>query len=107
MKILVPLAALAVAFLSSPAIAAPLPAAAPHVVRYADLDLASAAGRQALDRRIGLAVREACGAASDADLHGRNLVTRCRVEARGQVRAQREAALASLSPGGDRLASAR
>ncbi len=93
MKILIPLATLAAALTSAPAFAQPA-ASAPQVVHYADLDLSSAAGRRELDRRIGIAVREACGTASDADLHGRNLVQRCRVETRQAIAARRTAAVA-------------
>jgi UrcA family protein len=106
MKNLIPIALLAGAFFASPSVAAPAPAGAPHVVRYADLDLSSPAGRQALDRRIGLAVRDACGAASDVDIHGKNVVVRCRVEARAEADLQRAVALATLSAGGDQIASA-
>ena len=93
MKILLPLAAFAAALTAGPAFAAPA-APATRVVHYADLDLSSTAGRRELDRRIGIAVREACGTASDADLHGRNLVQRCRVETRQAVAARRTAAVA-------------
>jgi UrcA family protein len=99
MKILLPLVTFAAAIAAGPALAAPAPSA-PQVVHYADLDLSGAAGRRELDRRIGIAVREACGSASDADLHGRNLVQRCRVETRQAV-ARKTAALAS----GSRFAS--
>jgi UrcA family protein len=105
MKILLPLAALAAALTASPAFAQPS-APSPQIVHYADLDLSSPTGRRELDRRIGVAVREACGTASDADLHGRNLVQRCRVETRGAVAARRTAVLAAAeSVPGDRFAS--
>ncbi|MEA2999239.1 MAG: hypothetical protein QOK17_1072 [Sphingomonadales bacterium] len=104
MKILLPLAALAATLTAGPAFAQP-GAPAPQIVHYADLDLSSAAGRQELDRRIGVAVRDACGTASDADLHGRNLVQLCRVETRRAVAARRTAALAANGVSGDRLAS--
>jgi UrcA family protein len=99
MKILLPLAAFAAALTAGPAFAQPA-TSAPQVLHYADLDLSSASGRRELDRRIGIAVREAYGTASDADLHGRNLVQRCRVETRQAV-ARKTAALAS----GSRFAS--
>ncbi|MEA3039891.1 MAG: hypothetical protein QOE79_2404 [Sphingomonadales bacterium] len=98
MKILLPLAAFAAALTAGPAFAQPAASGA-QVVHYADLDLSSAAGRRELDRRIGNAVREACGTASDADLHGRNLVQHCRVETRRAIAAQRTAALAAGVPG--------
>src|ERR1700712_2356941 len=48
------------------ATAVPVSASIPHdsgirVVRYADLDLSSAAGRDRLEQRIGAAVRAVCG----------------------------------------------
>ena len=48
------------------------------LVRTADLDLGSAAGRRELDLRLARASREVCGAASDADLKGKNEVRQCR-----------------------------
>ena len=48
------------------------------LVRTADLDLRSAAGRRQLDLRLARAAREVCGVASDADLMGKNEVRECR-----------------------------
>ena len=48
------------------------------IVRTADLDLGSSAGRHVLDHRLVQAVNHACGVASDADLAGSNEVRRCR-----------------------------
>ncbi|MFL6858475.1 MAG: UrcA family protein [Allosphingosinicella sp.] len=104
MKTLLPLAALAAALVAHPASAQTAPAA-PQIIRYADLDLSNPAGVRELDRRIGAAIRDACGGASDADLHGQNLVIRCRVEARGQAAAQRAIAVAAVRVRGDELAS--
>lgn len=101
MKILLPLATFAAALAAGPALAAPVAPAA-QIVHYSDLDLSSPAGRRELDRRIGIAIREACGTASDSDLHGRNLVQRCRVETRQAVAARRTAAVA-----GNTLASSQ
>jgi UrcA family protein len=103
MKILLPLAAFAAALTAGPA-SAQLAASA-RVVHYADLDLSSASGRHELDRRIGIAVREACGTASDADLHGRNLVQHCRVETRRAIAARHTAALAAARVPGNSYAS--
>jgi UrcA family protein len=103
MKILLPIAALAAAFAAAPALAQSQSATATAIVRTAGLDLGTAAGRRALDRRIGNAVREACGTASDADLHGRNAVQACRAETRAAAQAQRSA----LRQTGDRFASGR
>jgi UrcA family protein len=91
MKTLLPFAAFAAAFVAAPACAQP---AATIVVRTADLDLQSPAGASALDRRIRAAVAMACGDASDADLHGRNQVARCRAETFAAAAAQRHAATA-------------
>jgi UrcA family protein len=108
MKILLSFAALAAALAGGPAVAQTHAAPATVTVRYADLDLASAAGRRTLDRRIGLAVRDACGTASDVDLHGRNIVAACRTETRAAAAAQRAAAFASVQrPSGARFASGR
>lgn len=108
MKTLLPLAALAAALVAHPASAQTAPSA-PQVVHYADLDLSSRGGVRELDRRIAAAVRDACGEASDADLHGKNLVIRCGIEARGQAQAQaqRAIAVASAEVRGDALASTR
>jgi UrcA family protein len=103
MKILLPLAAFAATLAAGPAFAQP--AAPAQVVHYADLDLSSATGRHELDRRIGIAVREACGTASDADLHGRNLVQHCRVDTRRAIAARRSAALAAAGVPGNSYAS--
>ena len=93
MKILLPLALLASAFTAAPAWAQP-PASATITVHTADLDLGSRAGVAALDRRINAAIGLVCGDASDADVHGKNVVVRCRAEARAQAAAQRNRALA-------------
>jgi UrcA family protein len=108
MKIHFAIAALATALAGAPVLAQGHGATATFVVRTADLDLASSAGRRALDRRIGNAVRDACGTASDVDLHGRNALQACRTETRHAAQAQRSAAVApALPPAGDRLASGR
>ena len=64
-------------------------------IGYTDLDLATDAGRARLDRRLGAAIAEACGTASDLDLVGQNAVRRCRVAARQAAAAQRDLALAA------------
>ena len=73
------------------------PAAQTNVslVRTADLDLSSDAGRRQLDRRLARAAREVCGTASDADLAGKNEVRQCRDEVLAQARANRDAMLAA------------
>ena len=106
MKTSVLSAALAAAFLAAPAYAQPVPDTGTRIVAYADLDLATDAGRRTLDRRIDAAVADACGSAADYDLHGRNRVSACRVETRAAVDRQRAAALA-LAGRGARIASGR
>lgn len=59
-----------------------------RIVATADLDLATAAGRKALDTRIARAAIELCGTASDADLAGANDVRDCRGQAIASARAQ-------------------
>jgi UrcA family protein len=107
MKILLSIAAAAAALGAAPALArdsAPTPRS--QIVRYSDLNLSSVAGRQTLDRRIAVAVRQVCGQASDADIRGKNAVHRCRADTAKSVAARREAALASATSGAStRLAS--
>jgi UrcA family protein len=93
MKTLLSLALLAAAVAAAPAAAQPAGSAA-VVVRTADLDLRSPAGISALDRRIHAAVYQACGEASDLDLHGKNLVARCRADTLATVAARRAEAVA-------------
>jgi UrcA family protein len=72
---------------ASPALAAS-PAAETRIVTYADLDLASAAGRAVLDRRIATAVRAVCGRAAIQDLNALQQVALCRDEAEAGAYAQ-------------------
>ena len=74
---------------AAPAFAQPAAAAPTRVVSYADLNLASAAGRAVLDRRINAAVRDVCGHAYPIDLASVDQVLQCRQEtlaAVGQLR---------------------
>jgi UrcA family protein len=71
----------------APAAAAPS-APATYVVRYADLDLASEAGRATLDRRINHAVRMVCGTAGSVALQDRLSVEKCYAAARASAKAQ-------------------
>ena len=57
------------------------------IVSTADLDLSSKAGRNALDHRLVTAAYEVCGAASDADLAGKNEVRACRADVLAKARA--------------------
>ena len=79
-----------------PALAEPVPANVNvSVVQTADLDLSSDTGRRQLDQRLAIAAREVCGAASDADLAGKNQVRRCRDEVLAQAHARRDTLLAA------------
>jgi UrcA family protein len=76
-------------------------------VAYADLDLASEAGRRTLDLRIAHAVNAACGEASPANLRGQSGVRACRAASMAQARAQREAMVATLRRSGSAALAAR
>jgi UrcA family protein len=94
--------ALASALITTAAIkAAPALAEAPAVetnislVRTADLDLSSDAGRRQLDLRLARAAREVCGTASDVDIEGKNEVRQCRDDVLAKARADRDTVLAA------------
>ena len=99
MKTITTLAAALVATLAAPALAQDGPAPRSVAVSYADLDLASEAGRRSFDNRLRQAVREVCGAASPADLHGQNLVNACRDQLTARATRQRDIALAGRQTG--------
>ena len=69
------------------------------IVRTADLDLASAEGRKALNHRLSIAARDVCGVASDADLEGKNDVRRCRADVLARAHAERDQILAGRIDG--------
>ena len=69
-------------------------------VRTADLDLSTPAGQHQLDSRLAIAAREVCGAASDADLEGKNDVRQCRADTLASARAKRDSLVAAVQPGG-------
>jgi UrcA family protein len=77
--------------------AAPATAQSPDqpriVVRYADLDLATAQGRATLDLRLLHAARTACGTPSPTDLRGQGRLDACVAEIRAAAAAQRDAAV--------------
>lgn len=73
---------------AAPALAEPSQAVS--VVRTADLDLSTSAGRAALDHRLVIAAAEVCGAASDVDLAGQNAVRQCRTDVLAKARARGE-----------------
>ncbi|EQB12640.1 UrcA family protein [Novosphingobium lindaniclasticum] len=88
------IAAAAAAVLSVGAIAAataPAPAFAKNVeVRYSDLNLSTAEGKQKLERRIDTAAREACdyGRTTTGSRIRSNEATECYTKARADVSAQ-------------------
>ena len=84
------------AFTATPALAEP-PAIATSIVQTADLDLSSAKGQQALDRRLTQAVKEVCGTASDVDIAGKNDVRRCRADTLAQLASERDQRVARAS----------
>lgn len=81
---------------AAPALAQPTSDRNVSVVRTADLDLSTTAGRRALDHRLTLAAAEVCGTASEADLAGQNAVHDCRLGTIAKARAE-GAQLASRS----------
>ena len=60
-------------------------------VQHDDLNLASAAGRAALDRRIDRAARQVCGTALTIELELAAEVDACRSDVIASARAQRDA----------------
>lgn len=54
------------------------PAQNVSIVRTADLDLTSKAGRVTLEHRLVIAAYEVCDTTSDADLAGKNSESQCR-----------------------------
>lgn len=100
MKTITTLAAALVATLAAtPALAQDAAPSRSVAVGYADLDLASEAGRRSFDNRLRQAVREVCGSASSADLHGQNRVDDCREELTARAARQRDIVLAGRQTG--------
>jgi UrcA family protein len=91
MKTLLTLAAFAATLTAAPAFAQP--PVSTEIVRTADLDLRSPVGVATLDRRIQAAVQAASGETSDADVHGKNVASRCRAETLAAVAEQRAQAI--------------
>lgn len=91
---LLPLLTLGLAITAAPVAAEPVTEV--RVVSVADLDLSTAQGRSALDRRLVRAAIDACGSASDADLEGRNDLRLCRATALAKARAAGEQRIAKL-----------
>lgn len=92
------LATSALFFATAPARSAPLTEVV-RVVPTADLNLASQAGRSALDHRLVNAAREVCGTASDVDLAGKNEARGCRKSVLAAARAKSAALADSRSRG--------
>ena len=72
----------------APALAEPTSPQNVTIVRTADLDLNSKAGRTALDHRLVTAAYEVCGTASNVDLAGKNEVRACRADTLSKARAE-------------------
>ena len=75
---------------AAPAAAQPIPSV---LVSYADLNLASTAGREILDRRIANAAGQLCGAFSPVELNWAEAVRECRALTIADTQPQRDAAL--------------
>lgn len=92
---------------AAPALAqtsAPSASVAVSLVHTSDLDLGSAAGQRRLDQRLANAAREVCGAASEADIEGRNDVRECRKETLAKAQIQKASVLASVNNPGVAIA---
>ena len=87
---------LLLAAVSSPVLAQP-PQTVTSIVQTADLDLSSAVGQRALDKRLTRAIVEVCGEASPADLAGQNKVRDCRKDAHNRFDAERDQRIAAAS----------
>ena len=108
MKTLTTLTLMLSALAATPALAQAAPALESRVVvRTADLDLGSAAGKRTLDHRIAIAVVEACGETSNVDLAGRNEIRRCRDETSAAVAANRDRLVELASRGQQIILAAR
>ena len=90
------LVAMLLAFSSVPALAE-APVIATSTVQTADLDLSTARGQQALDRRLSQAIKEVCGEASDVDISGKNEVRRCRADTLANLSGERDQRIAGAS----------
>jgi UrcA family protein len=90
-------AAVAAAGLSTfTAIGPAMAADAGVAVQHADLNLATAAGRAALDRRIDRAARHVCGTALTVELDLAAEIADCRADVMASARSQRDAIVGGL-----------
>jgi UrcA family protein len=64
------------------------------VVQYGDLNLASAAGRDVLDRRLNQAVQIVCGRGIGQHLYVKMAIRKCQIKAEAAIAPQRDLALA-------------
>ena len=69
------------------------------IVRTADLDLASKAGKRTLDRRLVEASRTVCGQVTDVDPAGKNDARACRADTLAKARLHSAAVLAASNAG--------
>jgi UrcA family protein len=92
---------------SVPALAEAAPAQNVSVVRTADLDLSTNAGRNALDRRLVIAAGEVCDTASDSDLARKNHARQCRKDVLAEARAKTGAIVAGRAAERSILIAAR
>ncbi len=97
MQKLLILAAFAAVSIGQPVAAQPAPANPAIAVAHKDLDLRTATGAKALDRRIWRAVVEVCGTAPDFDIAGKNDVRHCRRDTKRVASAQAKAVVASAA----------
>ena len=88
--------AMLLAFSANPAFAE-APVIVTSTVQTADLDLSTAKGQQALNRRLSQAVKDVCGEASDVDVAGKNEVRRCRAETFANLASDRDQRIAKAS----------
>jgi UrcA family protein len=88
---------LACALAATPALAAPETQS--KVVRFADLDLTTQAGEQALRGRIARAAALVCGEADLRDLRATSLIDACRVSAMANAAPQMQVAIANARNG--------
>src|SRR5919205_1248295 len=98
--------AAAAAIKAAPALAEPVEPQNISIVRTADLNLTTEAGRRALDQRLVIAANEVCGGVSDVDLAGKNLARQCRKDVLADARAKSQR-LASRGPGEILIAAVR
>lgn len=99
MQKLLILAALAAVSIGQPVSAQTSPANPSIAVAHKDLDLRTAAGTKALDRRIWRAVVEVCGTAADFDIAGKNDMRQCRRDTKRVASAQADVVVANASQG--------